>query len=148
MGQGPHLGEEGGLETRPGRKHLPRTPTRRWALLAVAVLAAGLGLGAATVGRGDASSDGRLGTTSLTAAPTGPLEAIVPADVRRVLVGRLGNPLESPRAGLLAALLFTTLLLPALRPAWGTVRVKARSPWLSPGRRSVALRAPPCPRLV
>lgn len=128
---------------------MPRPSTRTWALLAVAVLAAGLGLGAATVGpdaRGLA--DGRLGSTSPAAAATRPFEAIVPADAGRVLVGRLGNPLEDPRAGLLAALLFEMLLLPALRPAFGLARVPTRSPWLSPGRRSVAMRAPPGSRLV
>ena len=131
---------------------MPRPPTRRWALLAVAVLAAALGLGATTVGPGDGwSTDGRhgrLGSTSLTAAPTAPFEAIVPADAGRVLVGRLGNPLESPRAGLLAALLFSTLLLPALRPLIPPARLGTRLSWLSPGRRSVALRAPPRSRLV
>ena len=131
---------------------MPRPPTRSWALLAVAVLAAALGLGAATVGPGDGwSTDGRHGRlqpTSLTAGPAMPLEAIVPADTGRVFVGRLGNPLDDPRAGLLAALLSAALLLPALRPVFGPARVRTRSSWLSPGRRSVALRAPPCSRLA
>ncbi len=128
---------------------MPRSPTRSWAFLAVAVLAAGLGLGAATVAPDDGwSTDGRLRPTSFTAAPAAPFEAIVPADVGRVLVGRLGNPLENPRAGLLAALLFATLVVPVLRPAFGPALVRARPSWLSPGRGSVALRAPPRSRLV
>ena len=128
---------------------MPRPPTRTWALLAVAVLAAGLGLGAAAVGAGHGrSTDGQLGATTLTASPGPPFDAIVPAETGRVLVGRLGNPREDPRAGPLAALVFGMLLIPALRPALGTARVLPRSPWLSPGRRSVAGRAPPRPRLV
>jgi hypothetical protein len=128
---------------------MPRLPTRRWALLAVAVLAAGLGLGAATVAPDDGwSTHGRMRPTSFTAAPAAPFEAIVPADVGRVLVGRLGNPHENPRAGPLAALLLATLLGPALPPAFGPARVRARPSWLSPGRGSIALRAPPRSRLV
>lgn len=126
-----------------------RPPTRSSALLAVAVLAAGMGLGAATVGPADPwSTAGRLGSTALTAPATAPFEAIVPLDAGRVLVGRLGNPLDNPQAGLLAALLFGTLLLPGLRPAYRTARIGPRSSLLSPGRRSVAGRAPPCSRLV
>ena len=125
---------------------------RSWALLAVAVLAAALGLGTTTVGPsagwlGD-GRHGRLGPTSLTAASPAPFEAIVPADASRVLVGRLGNPLETPRAGLLVALLSTALLLLAARPAFAPARVRPGLSWLSPGRRSVALRAPPRSRLV
>ncbi len=130
-------------------RKMPRPPTRSWVLLAVAVLAAGLGMGAATVAPGGRwSTDGRLRSASLTAAPTAPLEAIVPADVGRVLVGRLGNPLESPRAGLLGALLCASFLLAALRPALGPARVRPRSWLLSPERHSVAVRAPPRSRLV
>jgi hypothetical protein len=128
---------------------MPRPPTRSCAFLAVAVLAAGLGLGAATVDTGGGwSADGRLRPTSLTAAPAAPFEAIVPAEAGRVLVGRLGNPLESPRAGLLAAVLFFTFLLVGLRPAFGCAPVRPRSAWPSPGRQSVAVRAPPRSRLV
>ena len=127
---------------------MPRPPTRTWALLAVAVLAAGLGLGAATVAPGGRWADGRLRSASLTAAPTAPLEAIVPADVGRVIVGRLGNPLESPRAGVLGALLLASFLLAALRPAVGPAHVRLRSWLLAPGRHSVAVRAPPRSRLV
>jgi hypothetical protein len=128
---------------------MPRPPSRSRALLVVAVLAAGLVLGVATMGAADPwSSHGRVATMSFTAAPVAPLEAIVPVDASRVLVGRLGNPLEDPRAALLAALLSALLLLPALRLAFGPARAGARSPWLSPGRRSVAVRAPPRSRLV
>jgi hypothetical protein len=128
---------------------VPRLSTRRWALLAVAVLAAGFGLGAATVRPVDGwSSYGRLAPTSLAAGSTAPFDAIVPADAARVLVGRLGNPLDSPRDGLLAALLSELFLLLALRPAFGPPRVPPRSSWLSAGRHSVAVRGPPRPRLV
>ncbi|HYX44160.1 MAG TPA: hypothetical protein VE760_03890 [Acidimicrobiales bacterium] len=126
-----------------------RQSTRSWPLLVAAVLAAGLGFGAATVGPGDGwPTGGRRAPTSLAAPPLAPFDAIVPADASRALVGRLGNPLASPRAGLLAVVLSELLLLPALGPAFGLARLRPRSPWESPGRRSVAPRAPPRSRLV
>lgn len=122
---------------------------RTWALLAVSVLAAGLGLGVAAVEPGDEwSTDGPVRAMSLRAAPGAPLAAIVPAEAGRVLAGRLGNPHENTRAGLLTAFLFGALLLPALRPAFDPARAGPQLRWLSPGRSPAAGRAPPRSRLV
>ena len=128
---------------------MPRRPTRTWALLAVAVLGAGLGLGAAGAAPGDSrTSGGRVAPMSLPTPPARPLEAIIPLDVGWVLLGRPNHTPDQFRTGPLGALVLGVLLLPGLRAALGLRRGPARSAWLVPERYAVALRAPPRPGLV
>ncbi|HEX2191828.1 MAG TPA: hypothetical protein VHH09_01420 [Acidimicrobiales bacterium] len=128
---------------------MPRWPTRPWAVLAVAVLGAGLGLGPAGAAPGDrGDSGGRLAPMSLPTSPARPLDAIVPLDVGWALLGRPNQTPDHFRTGLLGAVALGVLLLPALRAALGLRRGPARSAWLFPERYAVSLRAPPRPRLV
>ena len=118
-------------------------------VLAGAVVAAALGLGAGTAGPGDRPTPGgQVEPRSLASSHGRPLEAIVTVEAARVFVGRLGSAQEHSRAGLPGGLPLGPLVLPALRAALGPRRGPARSAWLSPERYSVALRAPPRPRLV